>query len=99
MSIQYVLKKENNKIWKFSLSSYNKSNTTAYYYCSDTNCTGRGLIKYILDGNTEYEKKINGKEELINTKNHSIDYEDHSYQKYKQVILDLEQINKKDLIL
>ena len=39
------------------------------------------------------------KEELIITKNHSIDYEEHSYQKYKQVILDLEQINKKDLIL
>ena len=32
-------------------------------------------------------------------KNHSIDYEEHSYQKYKQIMLDLEQINKKDLIL
>ena len=56
------------------------------------------IIKYILDGKSKYEKKIDKKEEFIITKNHSLDYEDHSYQKYKQIMLDLEQINKKDLI-
>ena len=55
-NIQYKLKKEENKIWKFSLSSDNNSNTTAYYYCSDTYCKGRALIKYILDGKIEHKK-------------------------------------------
>ena len=57
--------KKDNKIWKYSLSSYNNSYTTDYYYFSDTNCKGRSLIKYILDSKTEHVKTISCNEELI----------------------------------
>ena len=55
-SIQYVNYYDNDKFWKYSLSSFNETNKTGYYYCSDTSCKGRGMIKYELDINTEYNK-------------------------------------------
>ena len=55
-SIQYAIIKDGIKNWKFSLSSYNKNNTTAYYYCSDITYKARGLIKFSLDINSEFKK-------------------------------------------
>ena len=37
-NIKYLMIKNDNQIWKYSLSNYNKSSNSAYYYCSDTSC-------------------------------------------------------------
>ena len=64
---------------RFSLSSYNN---TSHYYCGNTSCKGKRLIKYELNLQLEYEtidKEIDNFEIT----------RDHSYQKYKQVFEDI----------
>jgi len=97
-SIQYYILKKDDKYCRFSLSSFNKSNNTGYYYCSDTSCKAKGLIKFEIDLDHEYESKDKEIEKFVITKDHSFDFEEHSYQKYKQVLEDINNKPKNEII-
>ena len=53
------------------MSSYNQNNSTGYYYCSDTTCRARCLIKFSLDAKTENNKINNDQENFNLTNNHN----------------------------
>ena len=44
LSIKYLEIKHNNKIYKYSLTNYNKNTKNSSYRCSDNHCEGRGNI-------------------------------------------------------
>ena len=50
--------KNDKQIWKYSLSNYNKSSNSAYYYCSDTSCKGKGTYNFNDEIKSEFEKKL-----------------------------------------
>ena len=87
--IQYLEIKEGNKIWKYSISTYNKNSNTAYYYCNDTSCSGKGTYVLNNENKTEFEKKFNNNEFFYLTKDHSIDYEHHNYNINEKTIKDI----------
>ena len=90
--------KKDDKYWRFSLSSFNKSNNTGYYYYSDTSCKDKGLIKFEMDLGHKYESKDKEIEKFVKTKDHSFDFEEHSFQKYKQVLADINNKQKNEII-
>ena len=49
--------KNDNQIWKYSLSNYNKSSNSAYYYCSEISCNGKGTYSFNDKIKSEFEKK------------------------------------------
>ena len=71
--------KSDNQIWKYSISNYNKSSNSAYYYCSDTSCNGKGTYNFNDEIKSEFEKKIGNKETFQITKEHTIEYSQHNY--------------------
>ncbi len=79
------------------MPSWNKKNNIAYYYCSDTSCKGCGLVRYELNTNNEYEKLKKNIEQFIITKEHSIPYIEHNYQKNKEIINDINNKTKKEI--
>ena len=61
----------------------NKNINTTYYYCSDTDCKDRALIKFVFNFKSEYEKIIKREENFKLIKKHSLDYYELFYNKYK----------------
>ena len=53
------------------------------------------MVRYELNANNEYEKIEQNKELFILTKEHSIPYKEHNYQKYKEIINDINNKTKK----
>ena len=99
-NIQYLMIKNNEQIWKYSISNYNKSSNSAYYYCSDTSCKGKGTYSFNDEIKSEFEKKIGNKEPFQLTKEHSIEYSQHNYVINEETIgdlkkFDIEQIKNK----
>ena len=52
------------------------------------------MVRYELNANNEYEKIEQNKELFILTKEHSIPYKEHNYQKYKEIINDINNKTK-----
>ena len=96
--IRHLVIKEENKLWKCSIGCCDNKNNTSYYYCSDTKCSGRGLVRFDVNEKTEYDKKEKDLENFILTKEHSFPYEEHSYQKYKTIKKEIEELPKKEII-
>ncbi len=76
---------DNNKIWKYSIKYYNDNKNNIYYNCIDTKCKGTGIYTLIENNNKLKNNKVNqskdNKDNFILTKNHTIDYDDHNYNK------------------
>ena len=105
-SIQYLIIKDNKYTWKYSLSSYYENNKTAYYKCSDSNCSARASYDLNDINNKEIniiqnKKEINQNGENLNisiTKPHSLKYENHSYIKYEIIKKDIKNLSKNQII-
>ena len=96
-SIQYIeYIDDNKKNRKFSLSKYNKNNNTGYYYCSDTSCNGKAINIFSRDKNKDIIKNIKNDEFKLE-KNHSLDYEEHSYTIKDIIVKDYQTINNFEL--
>ena len=99
-TIQYIEFNEilNNKtlIQKFSLSKYHKNSNTAFYYCSDTNCKGKGFNTFNIEDTKLLYETIKYDNFKV-TNEHSIPYEDHSYILNETILKDYEELNKKEL--
>ena len=50
--------KNDKQIWKYSLSNYNKSSNSAYYYCSDTSFKGKGTCSFNDEKNQNLKKNL-----------------------------------------
>ena len=96
-NIHNITVKDGEKKWFYSLSSYNKINNTGYYYCSDTNCEGRDLIRYDASDVCEFEKINEDVEKFTATKKHSLIYTDHSYNKQKEIINEINTSSKNNI--
>ena len=92
--IHNITIKDEEKKWLYSLSSYNKINNAGYYYCSDTSCEGRGLIRYEASDIYEYEKINKNIEIFTVTKKHSLIYTEHIFNKQKELINEINNCNK-----
>ena len=94
-SLSYLEIKELDKIWKFSLSNLYINTSTAYYYCTDTNCTVKCTYNFYHNNDkSEYEILKENNSKIILTKEHNIPFEEHEYNINKRVI---EDINNKPL--
>ena len=78
-NISHLLIKDNKKIWKYSLSSFNKTSNTGYYYCSDTSCSGKGTYKFELNESNEFSNNKSNKDNFSISKKHNIPYDNHNY--------------------
>ena len=76
-------------MWRYSKLAFNNNQNIAYYYCSYTECKGRGHIRYSKNKNYQNEININTNENFIINKSHNIDYENHNYIKYKKILEDI----------
>ena len=74
---------------RYSKLAFNNNQNTAYYYCSDIECKGRGYSRYSKNKKNQNEININTNENFIITKSHNIDYVNHNYIKYKKVLEDI----------
>ena len=96
-NIQYLRIKEDAKVYKYSLSKYNEKSHSGYYYCSDTNCKGKGTYLFVPDNTSEYEKKFHKKEFFTLSKEHSLEYENHNYIINENTIHDIDEYNPKEI--
>ena len=62
----------------FYIFFYEKAHT-AYYYCSDTNCKGKGTYNFDIEKESEYNKKMKNTEIFVLSKEHTIEYNSHNY--------------------
>ena len=69
------------------LSNFHKNTGTASYKCLDSICAARGTIN-IKSNNNDISNNF------ILKKNHSLDYEDHSYIRRNAIKKDLENLSK-----
>ncbi len=56
-----------------------------------------GLVRYDINSKNEYVKIKLNNEQFIITKEHSIPYIEHNYQKYKEIIKDFNNKTIKDI--
>ena len=83
--------------WKFSLSKYHKIANTAYDYCSDTSCKGKGYNTFkIEEVKLLYETLIYENFKISNA--HSIPYKEHEYILNKIILKDYDDLSKKTSI-
>ena len=71
--MQYVVIKDNDKIWGYLKMAFNNNQNTAYYYCSDIECKGWGYIRYSKNKKNQNEIYINTNENFIIIKSYNID--------------------------
>lgn len=98
IGIKHLYIKENEKIWHFSLSKYNENAHSGYYYCSDTNCAAKCVYTFSQDNISEFEKIKNKTEKYTLTKDHTLEYLNHNYIINENIIKDMEQYNKNEII-
>ncbi len=67
-SIQYVVIKDNDKMWLYLKLTFKNNQNTSYYHCTDTECKGRGYIRYSKNKKNQNEININDNENFIITK-------------------------------
>lgn len=95
--LQYLEIYDNNKIWKYSIKYFKEDKLNIYYNCIDTKCKGTGIYT-LIENNNELKDKplINNnvnKDNFIITKSHTINYEDHYYNKLNKIKKDLEELS------
>ena len=87
--IKYIFVNNDGQKYRYSLDKYKKENMTAYYVCFDSNCKGRGKIFISFNKNDDnyiYNENI----VFILTKQHTKEYQMHSYKRNEYIKTEVE---------
>ena len=90
--LRYLEIKENNNLYKYSLTKVYYPKNTIYYICSDTSCKGRIKVEYDNDINKNTNNECDVKN-YTTTKNHSLEINEHNYYINYSIREDLEKMS------